>query len=176
MAGVITFFNNRPRPTHSKTPDYQQEAPAQPAAVSSVDTSDATEYYTDQLGWITDKAALLSGMKSFYEQTGVKPFLYLTDTVNGSHEPTDEELNAFTNELYDQLFTDENHFLLVFMEYGDYYMDCYVCGSNAADVIGEDGAEIVLDYIDRYYTSDMEDEEYFSTVFSGSASEIMRTR
>ena len=43
-----------------------------------------TGYYTDELGWISNPSALTSGMRSFYEETGVQPYLYITDD-NGAY-------------------------------------------------------------------------------------------
>jgi hypothetical protein len=63
-----------------------------------------TGYFTDELNWIGSKATLTAGMKHFYEKTGVQPYLYITDTVNGSHTPTTAELEAYANGLYDRLF------------------------------------------------------------------------
>ena len=131
------------------------------------------EYFTDRLGWIKQSATLNAGMEAFFKKTGVKPYLYLTDNVYGSTEPSDKQMDTFANSLYDKLFTDENHFLLVFQEYGDYYMTWYVSGSDAAEVVDEEAANIVLDYVDEYYSSDMGEEEYFSNVFSMAAGDIM---
>lgn len=131
------------------------------------------EYFTDRLGWIKQSATLNAGMETFFKKTSVKPYLYLTDNVYGSTEPSDKQMDTFANSLYDKLFTDENHFLLVFQEYGDYYMTWYVSGSDAAEVVDEEAANIVLDYVDEYYSSDMGEEEYFSNVFSMAAGDIM---
>ena len=47
-----------------------------------------TGYYTDELGWIRSSSTLEKGMKDFYQETGVQPYLYITDTVNGTTSPT----------------------------------------------------------------------------------------
>ncbi len=133
-----------------------------------------TGYYTDELGWISNETKLLTGLKYFHKKTGVQPYLYIMDNVNGSHHPTESELDAFTNELYDRLFTDEAHLLLVFFEYNNAYMDRYVCGTQAKTVIDAEAADILLDYIDRYYYDDsLTDEEFFSKAFSDAADRIM---
>jgi len=134
------------------------------------------EYFTDKMGWIKQADVLNAGMEAFFKKTGVKPYLYLTDNINGNTEPSDEEMDTFAGDLYDKLFTDENHFLLVFQEYGDYYMTWYVSGGDAAEIMDEEAANIVLDYVDEYYSSDMGEEEYFSNVFSMAAGKIMETR
>lgn len=133
-----------------------------------------TKYYTDELGWINNETKLISGLRHFYKETGVQPYLYLTDTINGSHYPTDFDLENFANEMYDELFTDEAHLLLVFYEYEGMYMDYYVAGTQAKSVIDREAGDILLDYIDRYYyESNLEDEEFFSKSFSDAADRIM---
>ncbi len=133
-----------------------------------------TDYYTDTLDWIGNRTALLSGLKHFYKKTGVQPHVYITDTVYGSHNPTADELDKFANGLYDELFTDEAHLLLVFFEYGGGYMDRYVCGTQAKTVIDQEAADILLDYLDKYYyDKSLTDEQYFSTSFADAADRIM---
>lgn len=133
-----------------------------------------TKYYTDEIGWINNETKLLSGLKQFYKKTGVQPYLYLTDTINGSHYPSQSELESYANNLYDKLFTDEAHLLLVFFEYDDMYMDWYIAGTQAKSVIDREAADILLDYIDRYYyEGNLSDEEFFSKSFSDAANRIM---
>ena len=68
------------------------------------------------------RSQLESGMRQFYQETGVQPYLYLLP--NGSVTST-TELTAMAEELYPQLFTDEGHFLLVFCDNG---AGSYNCG------------------------------------------------
>ena len=134
-----------------------------------------TDYYTDTIGWIGNRSELTSGMKHFYEKTGVQPYLYLTDDINGSTNPSMEDLESFANEKYDELFADEAHLLLVFFEYqSSRYMDYYVVGTQAATVIDTEAGDVLLDYIDSYYYDDNRtDEEFFSDAFRDSADRIM---
>lgn len=134
-----------------------------------------TGYYTDELGWIGNSTKLEAGMKNFYKATGVQPYLYITDSVNGNHDPTAEELESFANEQYDALFTDEAHLLLVFFEYypGEYYTWC-VTGVQAKTVADSEAVNILLDYVDRYYYSDLTDEEMFSKVFDEAGERMMQ--
>lgn len=134
-----------------------------------------TKYYTDQIGWINNETKLVNGLKHFYKETGVQPYLYLTDTVNGSHFPTEIELESFAKNLYDELFTDEAHLLLVFFEYEGRYMDWYIAGTQAKSVIDTEAGNILLDYIDRYYYEEsLGDEEFFSKSFVDAADRIMK--
>lgn len=133
-----------------------------------------TAYYTDELGWIGNRTKLEAGMKNFYKETGVQPYLYITDSVNGNHDPTAAELEAFANEQYDALFTDEAHLLLVFFEYtpSEYHTWC-ITGTQAKTVVDTEAVNILLDYVDRYYYSDLSDEEMFSKSFDEAGERIM---
>ncbi len=148
---------------------HTQTAPPQTASASI--TSDG-EYYTDCMGWIADPAALTAGMKEFYEETGVRPYLYLTDQIEGDYSPSEEEMDRFAQDLYEDLFDDENHFLFLFQEYGNTYMTWYVCGADTGSVLTDSALELFLDTVDEYYSSDLGDEEYFSTVFSQAGKQI----
>ncbi len=132
-----------------------------------------TRYYTDTLGWISNENELLGGMRYFYQETGVQPYLYLIGEVDGDRAPSDGAIAAFADEAYDELFTDEAHLLLVFFEYGDYFYYHYVAGAQAKSVIDNEAADILFDYLDRHYYSDMGEEEMFSRVFRDTADRIM---
>ncbi len=133
-----------------------------------------TSYYTDTLGWIGNQTQLVSGLKHFYQKTGVQPHLFITDSVNGLKSPSAGQLDEFANALYDELFTDEAHILLVFLENELGYMDRYVCGTQAKTVIDTEAADILLDYLDRYYYEQgLTDEQYFSQAFADAADRIM---
>lgn len=134
-----------------------------------------TEYFTDELGWIKNRTVLENGLRYFYKKTGVQPYVYITDTVNGSNYPDMKDLEDFANGLYDELFTDEAHILLVFFEYvPSDYMDYYVTGTQAKGVIDREAGDILLDYIDKYYyDSNLTEDEFFSKSFSDAADRIM---
>jgi len=138
-----------------------------------------TGYYTDELGWIKNPVTLEAGMKNFYNKTGVQPYIYITDTVNGTKNPTDTDMETYVNELYNKLFKDEAHFLVLYWETkngqeGD-YKTWYTVGSQAKSVVDLEAANIVLDYIDRYYydNSLQNYDQVFSKSFNDAANRIM---
>lgn len=134
-----------------------------------------TDYFADNLGWVENQTTLLSGMKEFYVETGVQPYLYLTDNIDGIDYPTEDEMDQFANSLYDKLFSDEAHILLVFMEYDSQYYTWYVCGVQAKTVLDAEATDILLDYIDRYYYyNDLSEDEMFSKSFGDAAKGIMQ--
>lgn len=139
-----------------------------------IDSVNETDYYTDQLGWIVDRGELVSGMRNFYRRTGVQPYLYLTGTVDGSTSPTAQELGDYAARLYDRLFTDEAHFLVVYQEFDGSYAVGYTVGSQAQTILDGEALGIFRDYLDRYYyESDLSDEEYFGMVFQKTGERIM---
>ena len=116
----------------------------------------------------------MSGMKDFYKRTGVQPYLYILKDFNGSTTPSTTELQQFAEQEYDKLFTDEGHFLLVFCDTGSGSYNCgYAVGSQAKTIMDSEAVSVLADYLDRYYSSDMEDEEFFSTAFQKTGERIM---
>ncbi len=132
-----------------------------------------TAYYTDTLDWISRSNTLEEGMKNFYKKTGIQPYLYIADSLNGNPTPTDADAEAFAHKLYDELFTDEAHLLVLFVENDMGYRIWYLTGSQAKTIFDAEAGDILIDYFDRYYSSDLTDEEYFSTVFDKTAERMM---
>ncbi|MCD8364124.1 MAG: hypothetical protein LUC98_14430 [Lachnospiraceae bacterium] len=131
----------------------------------------------DELDWILNKNTTLSGMESFYKETGVQPYLVITDNINGGRSATNDEIEAYCDDKYTELAGDnEAGVLLVFVEWSSNdYSIYYIVGTNAQTVMDSEACEILLDYVDAYYYSDLSDEEYFSQVFSKAAERIMST-
>lgn len=128
-----------------------------------------TAYYTDELMWIDSVTVLQSGMKHFYQKTGVQPHVYITDDLRSS------SIEDFSNALYDELFTDEAHILLVFYERNNEYKDWVITGVQAKQVVDQEAVDILLDYVDRYYyQSELSEAEMFSKAFSDAADRMMK--
>lgn len=133
-----------------------------------------TDYYTDALFWFGNDTELLNGMKHFYQKTGVQPYLYITDTVDGSRNPSSSQMEEFAGSLYDELFQDEAHLLLVFQDADGHYTDWVITGSQAKQVVDNEAVNILLDYVDRYYyDSSLDESELFGKAFSMAADRMM---
>lgn len=133
-----------------------------------------TEYYTDTAGWISNPIELEKGMKYFYQKTGIQPYVYITEEVDGSRSPSDEQMEAFASSLYDELFTDEAHLLLLFQDADGYYFPWVITGAQAKQVADEEAVTILFDYIDRYYyDSSLSSEAFFSKTFQSTADRMM---
>ena len=131
-----------------------------------------TGYYTDEGGWFGNANRLEAGMKQFYRETGVQPYLYLLP--NGAVTSV-SELTEKAEELYPQLFQDEGHFLLVFCDDGHGSYNCgYTAGSMAKSVMDDEAVGILADYLDRYYSDySISEEEIFSNAFAKTGERIM---
>ena len=131
-----------------------------------------TAYYTDADGdWIHSASRLESGLRSFYQETGVQPYVYILP--NGTTTST-QELAQQAEDLYDELFEDEGHFLLVFCDDGSGGFNCgYAVGSAAKSVMDDAAVSVLSKNLDRYYQTADTDEEVFSLAFSKTADEIM---
>ncbi|MBO4873462.1 MAG: hypothetical protein J5496_08655 [Lachnospiraceae bacterium] len=143
-----------------------------------------TAYYTDNLNWLgKNNSTVQKGLKYFYQETGVQPYLYLTNNIGlASVTVSREELQAYTKSLYRTLFKDEGHLLLVIFRNerlvsGD--LLCFETGQAAASVIDEEALSILR----QYYEAARADGDYegrearmLSDVFRNTANNIMSVK
>lgn len=134
------------------------------------------EWIDDELSWIGNRDDVVNAMNYFYGKTGVQPYLFITDNINGKGEDvSDPEAEEYIGNMYDSLYNDEGHMIFTFMEYApSEYITWIYTGSAADSVIDNDARNIILDYTDRYYYSDLSDDEFFEKVFEKSADDIMK--
>lgn len=136
-----------------------------------------TAYYQDNVDWIRDQSEMEDGLRHFYNETNVQPFVYITDNINGDPNPSPEEIDAFAANLYDELFTDEAHLLLVHFENYDFYTYEYsyhtIYGSQAKVLMDNEAEDILFDYLDYHYPRDISEEAFFSEAFRDTADRIM---
>ncbi len=134
-----------------------------------------TGYFEDHTGWITSSSRLERGLRTFYEKTGVQPFLYVVQDINGDTNPSNTEMDAFCAQLYDELFEDEGHILVVSYDYIGYW---YYVGHSAETVFDAEAQDIFETYIDHYADDLVYDQigldEFYGSVFSDTANRIMQ--
>lgn len=138
-----------------------------------------TGYYTDDDGaWIANSTQLEAGMRTFYQDTGVQPYLYI---LPDQSMDTADELSNFAHEQYDELFTDQGHFLFVFCYQGvksgvETYGYGYYCGAAAKTVMDAEAINIFLDYLDRYINDySISESEAFANAYAKTGDTIMTT-
>ena len=132
-----------------------------------------TGWYTDEDGdWIHDASRLERGLSSFFEKTGVQPYVYILK--NGSVTDVDT-LNRQSAELYDELFEDEGHFLLVFCDDGNGGYNCgYTIGTKAREVLDDEAMGVLKSALNNAYNNADTDEEVFSDAFYATGEAIMK--
>lgn len=141
------------------------------------------EYYYDGPGVIESAAgqfSLENSLKHFYEKTGVQPYLYIANELDGNSSPDFDAVEKFMNDKYYELFSDEGHILVLYFEYeSGEYNTWYMCGNDAYDyVLDDEACEILLDYIDHYYRNHdtMDYADLFTSAFRDAADRIMGGR
>lgn len=152
----------------SSAPNSTVEREALPAG-SVVETG----YYTDEDGgWIGSASTLQAGMRDFYEDTGVQPYLYI---VPDRSYTSGTQLNEFAEEKYGELFSDNAHFLFVFCyDQGSSYYYGYWMGTQARTVLDDEAIEIFLSYLDINMNDyDITEDEVFSNTFEQTGRRIM---
>ena len=138
-------------------------------------------WYQDDWGtWIDDpdeEFSLEVGLKSFYRETGVQPYLWIMGE-EGKDYKSEGSLEELAEEKYKELFgKDEGHLLVIFREYPDNSGN-YICtvtpGYDAETQVMDDQAkEILLDCIDYHYTDDCNEGEFFESAFMQAGTRIM---
>ncbi len=138
-------------------------------------TAIETPYFTDEDGdWIEDPQVLESGMREFFVETGVQPYLYILP--NGSAIST-SQLQTIAQETYDELFTDGAHFLLVFCDDGKgAFNAAYWVGQEALTIMDTEALQIFQDYLKRNYNDySLTESEIFADTYEQTAHAIMTT-
>lgn len=139
-------------------------------------------WYKDDWGdWINEPGedkALINGLVYFYEKTGVQPYVWIMGH-EGKNYKSEGSVEELAESKYKDLFgNDEGHLLLIFREYPNESSNYIVTATPGHDaetvVMDEQAREILLDYIDLYYTSDSLNEgEFFAKAFTKAADRIM---
>lgn len=134
-----------------------------------------TAYYTDEDGdWIGDPQTLEAGMRQFYMDTGVQPYLYILP--NGS-VTSSSQLQTMAESTYDELFTDSAHFLLLFCDNGQgAFNAAYWVGQEALTVMDSEALDIFQGYLKRYYSDySISESEMFAETYEQTGHAIMTT-
>lgn len=134
------------------------------------------EWYEDLAEWIDDPSAVTTGMKRFYDKTGVQPYLIITTSIEGDKDYNVSQVESYMRARYDELFgNDDGHLILLFCEPYDGEYDPYLLvGRNAQKVIDVDAEDIIYGAIDTYYSdTSLSNSKYFGKIFSESADDIM---
>lgn len=136
---------------------------------------ESDKWLDDQAGWLDDQQMVVDAMRSFYEQTGVQPYLVIADSINGNKDYATGDAEQYLRGLYDELFDDDGHLILLFCEaYENEYDPYLLVGADAQQVVDAEGENLIYEAIDRWYTDNsLNDDEYFARIFIASANALM---
>ena len=139
-------------------------------------------WYTDELGWFERGGrTLINGLESFYNKTGVQPYVYLY-AEDGSHIYQKPDLmEKVANELYNEIFgADEGHLLFVYFACpgdspdvmdGDYI---FICGNQTTVVMDEEAKQILNSrFLYHYDNTSLSVDELFAKTFKDAGKSIM---
>lgn len=131
----------------------------------------------DELNWIDRPAALARELQTFYDKTGIQPYIVLKDWQPSL--ATESDKDAYANQYYDEHIDNEGTLLyMYFAEQSDNdvgYMTL-VNGREVTTVMDAEAVEIFWAYLDSHWyrydsnsTGDM-----FAAVFNDTAARIMQ--
>ena len=153
IAVVLSFFtyrqNNRMYYDYS-APSYQDSYSKEPRD-KFTGTVNLNGFYSDPDGLLyNDEIPVLEkGLEHFYKTTGVCAYVYL---VNELDEGVDG--NEYASDLYDELFNDEGHILLVFDYTNAYMYDAE--GYAIQTTIDSEALDMIYDYVEAEWANDSE--------------------
>lgn len=135
------------------------------------------ECVVDEIGWFDNISRTERDLKSFYDQTGVQPYIILREY--DSSLTSDSQKDQWALDYYDQNFTGrENIFLYVYFAERDTDNDvgymAYALGYEAGSVMDAEAVDIFWSYIDRYWYGDYSTDEVFVQAFTKTGSVIMK--
>ncbi|MBO5146097.1 MAG: hypothetical protein J6C19_11280 [Lachnospiraceae bacterium] len=129
----------------------------------------------DELDWFDSVSKAGTRLRTFYDKTGVQPYIVLLQ-----YNPaltTDEQKEEYALEYYDNYIDNEATFLYMYFAEQEQDNDvgymCYVNGKQVNAVMDAEAVDIFWGYIDKYWYSDMSTDELFEKAFTKTAETIM---
>ena len=173
VLALATSFGCTPSSCSGPSGAYPQASSTHERTALPQGTAEVTPLYTDRDGdWVHNTSQLEGGMEEFWRLTGVRPYLVILP--NGTTASTGR-LTEMAEQVYDESFSDEGHFVLVFCDNGSGGYNCgYSVGSAARSVMDDEACRILAKELDRAYGDrSLSEEQIFSQAFERTAVQIM---
>ena len=130
---------------------------------------------TDQLHWVENVASTGESLKPFYSATGLQPYVYLK-----SYDATlssNEQKERWAKDYYNSNIKKENGFLFVYFAERNQDVDvgymCCVNGSAADAIMDSEATDIFMQYLKRYWYTDLSTDDVITKSFNNTAKSIM---
>lgn len=133
------------------------------------------ECIVDELGWFDNVPATSRRLQSFYEKTGVQPYIVLKNY--DASLTSDEAKEAYANKWYEDNINNEATFL--YMYFAEQNVDedigymVYVNGLQIGPVMDAEAINVFWSYLDSFWVTDMTTDDLFVETFNKTADRIM---
>ena len=145
-------------------------------------TSACADWYLDELGFIDHDTNLTDGLKYFYSQTGIQPYVVLLKYdpsiwING--EWNENAAEEYLAQMYNETFSDNGHLIFAYFACendskdmnGTFYL---YYGSAAYSIMDAEAETIFWSYFDMNYNNlDLSIAEFIGQTFRQTADNIM---
>lgn len=161
----------------SKVPKNKTERTALSGVVSK------TDWYDDNIGWVSSKNTMISGLEDFYKKTGVQPYILFVPYSEEYWKGSDIQVtkaDTYLEKVYKEKFKDEGHFIFAYFQCkndsksemdGEFR---YLSGYSADTIMDNEAISILWGYFEKnYYDTSLSLEEMISDTFSETAKSIM---
>lgn len=130
----------------------------------------------DELGWFDNVASTERRLRSFYDETGIQP--YVVFRAYDASLTSDSQKQDYAEQWYDDNIDNEGTLLFMYFAEEDVDDDvgfmALVNGKQISSVMDSEAIDIFWAYIDEYWYSDMSTDDLMVTVFDKTADRIMR--
>lgn len=147
-------------------------------------TATYRDWYLDELGYIRHDTDLTDGLRYFYSQTGIQPYVMLLD-YDPSFWPdgqwSESAAEEYLAQVYSETFSDNGHLIFAYFACendtedmdGTFY---FYYGSAAFSIMDSEAETIFWSYFDMNYNNlDLSIAEFLSQTFRETADNIMHT-
>lgn len=140
------------------------------------------EWYLDEMDFIGHDTDLTDGLKYFYSQTGVQPYVMLMDydrSLWSSGKWQEDKAEEYLAQVYEDTFSDNGHMILAYFACendsedmdGTFYI---YYGSAAYSIMDAEAETIFWSYFDMNYNDlDQSIAEFIGQTFRETADNIM---
>ena len=125
----------------------------------------------DQLGWI-NTSTVASGIRPFYEKTGVQPAIYLENRPDLMGDEAAQQAEA--ERVFNELGLGNDAFLFCYFDDDGNDGEWMTwTGSEAVTVMDDEATQIFSDYLTQNWFSDKTEDNVFLDTFNSTADRIM---
>lgn len=143
-----------------------------------------TEWYADEIGWVSSPNVMIQGLEDFYHETGIQPYVlfvkYDSSLWNDDGTLNPAEATEYLEEVYKTTFSDEAHFIFAYFQCENDSRDemdgefRYLSGYSADTIMDNEAIDVLWGFFETNYNDlSLSMEKMISKTFSETAERIM---